>query len=496
MEKLLEITGLSKSFPGVRALDNIDFDLAQGEVHALLGENGAGKSTLVKIITGAYRKDEGVMRVNGRSVDFHTPSEAQQAGIGGIYQEFSQVNTLTVAENIFLGAYPMRWFGVDWAAINREAATLLERFGVDARPTDKLSTLGVATRQMIEILKVVHRKNLKILIMDEPTSALSDAETNLLFEFVRTLQSLGVSIIYISHRLDEIKQICNRITVFKNGSKVSTSLASEMTIDDIVTQMVGSELKDHFPAKSAHADTTILQVTDLSGNGFSNISFAARRGEVLGITGLVGSGKTELLETIFGARAALSGSLTLDGRKITNSSPMEAIRNGIGLLPESRKEQGLNLVMSCLENISLASLDKIAHPFLDLAEEARVAEENFDRLEIRPGDPKNRVVNLSGGNQQKIVLAKWLMRDADILMFDEPTRGIDVGAKFQIYSLIIELARAGKSIIIASSEIDEVTGLCNRALVLRKGEVVKELAGEELNSENIVFSMSGRRNVH
>lgn len=495
MENLLEITGLSKSFPGVRALDGVDFDLREGEVHALLGENGAGKSTLVKIITGAYRKDEGVMRLNGRVVDFHTPSEAQQSGIGGIYQEFSQVNTLTVAENIFLGAYPMRWFGVDWLGINREAGKLLERFGVDAKPTDKLSTLGVATRQMIEILKVVHRKNLKILIMDEPTSALSDAETNLLFEFVRTLQSLGVSIIYISHRLDEIKQICNRITVFKNGSKVSTNLAADMTIDDIVTQMVGSELKDHFPAKSTHAGTEVLQVKDLSGEGFADISFVARRGEVLGITGLVGSGKTELLETVFGARPAISGSLAVDGRVVGNSSPIEAIRNGFGLLPESRKEQGLNLIMSCLENISLASLDKIAHPFLDLAEEARVAEQNFDRLEIRPSDPKNRVVNLSGGNQQKIVLAKWLMRDANILMFDEPTRGIDVGAKYQIYSLIIELARAGKSIIIASSEIDEVIGLCNRALVLRKGELVKELDGDELNSENIVFSMSGRKNV-
>ncbi|MCY0093207.1 sugar ABC transporter ATP-binding protein [Hoeflea ulvae] len=493
---LLEVTGLSKSFPGVRALDNVDFDLVEGEVHALLGENGAGKSTLVKIITGAYRRDEGAMRLNGKPVDFHTPSEAQQAGIGGIYQEFSQVNALTVAENIFLGAYPMRRFGIDWTAINRESARLLEQFGVDANPTDKLSTLGVATRQMIEILKVVHRENLKILIMDEPTSALSDAETRTLFDFVRTLQSMGVSIIYISHRLDEIKQICSRITVFKNGRKVCTSPASDMTIDDIVTQMVGTELKDHFPAKSSHAGDTTLRVSDFCGDGFRNISFTSRQGEVLGITGLVGSGKTELLESIFGARSAASGRLALDDRPISNGSPEEAIANGIGLLPESRKEQGLNLIMSCLGNISLASLDKIAHPFLDLAEETRVAEENFNRLEIRPGDPRNRVVNLSGGNQQKIVLAKWLMRDANILMFDEPTRGIDVGAKFQIYSLIVELARAGKSVIVASSEIDEVIGLCNRALVLRKGEIVKELAGDELNSENVVFSMSGRKHVH
>ena len=491
MGALLTVTGLTKSFPGVLALDDVGFDLMEGEVHALLGENGAGKSTLVKIITGAYRKDKGQIHLNGALVDFRTPAEAQEAGIGGIYQEFSQVNTLTVAENIFLGDYPRGWTGIDWRAMNSGAAELLERFGVNARPTDKLSSLGVATRQMIEILKVVRKDNLKILIMDEPTSALSDGETSTLFEFVRTLQSHGVSIIYISHRLDEIKRICDRITVFKNGQKVSTGAASDMTIDDMVTQMVGSELKDHFPEKCQATETPGLRVTALSGDGFSNVTFSAHRGEVLGITGLVGAGKTELLEAIYGARAVSSGTMELGGAPIKIRSPQEAIATGIGLLPESRKEQGLVLIMSCLNNISLASLDKISHPFLDLKQEARIAEENFGKLEIRPADPRNKVVNLSGGNQQKVVLAKWLMRDCDILMFDEPTRGIDVGAKFQIYSLIIELAKAGKAVIVASSEIEEVVGICNRALVLRKGEMVKELIGDDLSNENIVFSMSG-----
>ncbi|WP_018690426.1 sugar ABC transporter ATP-binding protein [Ahrensia kielensis] len=491
MSKILEIKGVSKQFPGVLALDNIDFDLDEGEVHALLGENGAGKSTLVKIITGAYHRDSGIMTIGGKAVDFQTPAEAKSQGIGGIYQEFSQVNSLSVAENIFLGDYPMKGLFIDWETMNATADELLTRFGVDASATDKLSSLGVATRQMVEILKVVHRENLRILIMDEPTSALSDSETHLLFDFVRTIQATGVAIIYISHRLDEIKQICDRITVFKNGKKMSTNQAQDMSIDAIVTEMVGTELKDHFPPKNISIGDPCIEVCNLSGAGFEDISFTAHKGEVLGITGLVGAGKTEVLISVFGGAPIKSGEIKLNGTVVNIHSPIEAVKNRIGLLPESRKEQGLNLIMSCLENISLASLDKISKPFLDLKLEKEFAEQNFSKLEIRPSNPKNLAENLSGGNQQKVVLSKWLLRDSEVLMFDEPTRGIDVGAKFQIYSLIMELAKAGKTIIVASSEIDEVVGICNRVLVMRRGALVSELSGESLKTEQIVLSMSG-----
>ncbi len=491
MEPLLKVRNVSKQFPGVLALDQVDFDLAPGEVHALLGENGAGKSTLVKIITGAYRLDSGTISIAGNAVHFHSPSDAQAAGIGVIYQEFSLVSSLTVAENIFLGEYPTRRGLIDWNAMNTAATELLTRFGVNALSTDTLSTLGVATRQMIEILKVLRRQNLKILIMDEPTSSLSESEAQTLFGFIGTLREQGVSIIYISHRLDEIKQICDRVTVFRNGKRISTEPARDLSIAEIVTKMIGVDLAEHFPPKSTLEGEVYLDVKNLTGKGFQNISFTARKGEVLGITGLVGAGKSELVETLFGARRFDSGTITLGGKDFKPQTPKQAIKGGMGLLPESRKEQGLVLPLSCAQNISLASLSKISHPFLSLGEEATIADDNFGKLEIRPGDPRNRVVNLSGGNQQKVVLAKWLMRDCQVLLFDEPTRGIDVGAKFQIYSMIVRLAEAGNTVIVASSEIEEISGICNRALVMRKGQIVDELLGSDLSREGILEAIAG-----
>ena len=491
MQSLLKVRNVSKKFPGVLALDDVDFDLAAGEVHALLGENGAGKSTLVKIITGAYRLDSGSLSIDGKEVHFHSPADAQAAGIGVIYQEFSLVSSLSVAENLFLGEYPRRYGLIDWGKMNRDASALLERFGVNAQAQDVLANLGVATRQMIEILKVLRRQNLKILIMDEPTSSLSEAEAQLLFGFIASLRAQGVSVIYISHRLDEIKQICDRVTVFRNGKRISTEAAKDLSIADIVTKMIGAELAEHYPVKTAEPGEVLLQVDALSGPGFADISFAARKGEVLGITGLVGAGKSELVETIFGARQPTKGSMYLKDEAFAPKSPKQAIARGIGLLPESRKEQGLVLALSCAHNISLASLDKISTPFLALGAEAANAEDSFAKLEVRPGDPRNRVVNLSGGNQQKVVLAKWLMRDCQVLLFDEPTRGIDVGAKFQIYSMIVKLAEAGNTIIVASSEIEEISGICNRALVMRKGKIVEELTGDALNRERVLAAIAG-----
>lgn len=491
MQTVLESKRISKRFPGVLALDNVDFDLQKGEVHALLGENGAGKSTLVKIITGAYTKDEGEIFINGQEVNFQSPIDAREAGIGIIYQEFSQVPTLTVAENIFLGDYPYLNGIIDWKSLNANADELLKRFGVNARPTDILSRLGVATRQMIEILKVVRREDLEILIMDEPTSALTAGETEHLFEFVRNLKAHNVSMIYISHRLDEIKRICDRVTIFKNGQKVITENVDQLSIDDIVALMVGQELKDHYPEKAKAAGTPMLEVSSINGFGFNDISFTAHKGEVLGITGLVGSGKSETMEAIFGASRIRSGTVKVNGETVTFRSPKDAISKGIGLIPESRKEQGLVLILSNLFNISLASLKRLAAPILRLQQEKMEANQLIQDLEVRPPLLLSPVMNLSGGNQQKIVIAKWLMRNCDILIFDEPTRGIDVGAKFQIYSLIIELANMGKCIIVSSSEIEEVIGICNRALIMKDSRIINELQGSSLNKETVIACMNG-----
>ena len=494
MNTLLEARGVTKKFPGVLALDHVDFNLQQGEVHAILGENGAGKSTLVKIITGAYTKDSGKITIDGKIINFSSPADAQDAGIGIIYQEFSQINTLSVAENIYLGRYPKKRGCLDWGKMRHDAAELLERFHVNAHPCDILGTLGVATRQMVEILKAIHKQGIKVLIMDEPTSALSDVEIEMLFDFIRKIKNQNVSVIYISHRLDEIKKISDRSTILRNGKNVLTTNSDEMAIDDIVSHIVGRDLKDHYPEKPVAAnDDDILKVENLTGRGFSGITLKARCGEILGITGLLGAGKTEVLQAIYGARRGYKGKIYIKGKEVSIRSPRDANRHGIGLIPESRREQGLILVLSNLFNISLASLRKLSAPFLRLKEERKKGKKLIKDLEVRPDDPFKLVRDLSGGNQQKIVLAKWLMRDCDILFFDEPTRGIDVGAKYQTYSIIYELAKAGKCIVISSSEVEEIVGTCNRVLVMKDGKIVEELIGSEINNEMIVRSMSAEK---
>lgn len=488
MASLLELRQVSKRFPGVLALDAIDFDLGYGEVHALLGENGAGKSTMVKIITGAYRRDSGRVTVDGQQVIFNSPSDAQKAGIGVIFQEFSLVDSLSVAENLFLGCYPMKAGFVDWSSMSRLAAEQLKLFNIDIEPSETLSSLGVANKQMVEILKVLRRDGLKILVLDEPTSSLSDAESQALFGFIRELKKQGVSIIYISHRLDEIKQICDQVTVFRNGRVVGSKDAGSISISTMVEMMTGSVLDDQYPKKLNVAYDECIVVDGLSGPGFEDVSFSASKGEVLGITGLVGAGKSEVIETIFGVRQPTQGCITIEGEVYTAESPQKAIDHGIGLLPENRKTQGLVLSMSCANNITLASLDSA---LLSLAEENSSACKKFVELEIRPNDPLNEVVNLSGGNQQKIVLAKWLERNCRILLFDEPTRGIDVGAKFQIYSIIREQAALGKTVIMASSEIEEIVGICDRVAVMRNGKIVGFHEKSDVTRESILETIAG-----
>jgi ribose transport system ATP-binding protein len=469
---------VSKGFPGVQALDQVSFELRRGEIHALLGENGAGKSTFVKIVTGAYQRDSGQIEIYGTPAHFTSPSDAYNAGVGAVFQEFSLVPNLSVAENIFLGEWPRRSGLVDWGLMNSQATALLTQFGVQATCDDALGKLGIATRQMIEILKACRKPHIRILILDEPTSALSDGETDTLFQFLRVLKQRGVSMIYISHRLGEIQRICDRITVFRNGKNIETCSARDVQVETIVRMMVGRSMTDRFPPKPATARPGGLVVAGLTTKKLRSISFDARRGEILGVAGLIGAGKTELLRAIFGADANESGAISLDGDPIEIRDPRDAIAHGFGFLPESRKDHGLIMTSNNIVNISLAALKQFAAPFLDLKRERSDATKWMNDVDVRPSDPDYMVSNLSGGNQQKIILARWLMAQTSVLLFDEPTRGIDVGAKYQIYAIMAELARKGCCVIVASSEGEELVGICNRVLIMSKGAIVATFEGD------------------
>lgn len=487
---VLRASGITKQFPGVLALSNVSFDLLQGEVHGLMGENGAGKSTFIKILTGAYQKDQGEIEIDGTSVDFSSPSDANEAGIAVIYQEFSQVNTLTVAENIFLGCCPMKGPFVDWRKMNEEAHALLVKFGVKAHPQDRLDSLGVATRQMVEILKALKNTGVRVLIMDEPTASLGDADTERLFSFIGALKAAGVAIIYISHRLNEIGKICDRVTVFRNGELIDTVSAVNLQVEEIVSMMLGRKMADLYPAKEYGFGPVVLRVQNLVSNRVNGVSLEARQGEILGISGLVGAGKTELLQTIFGENQRQAGSIEVNGKSVGLNSPRQAIACGIALIPESRKEQGLVLMLDVVKNTSLASLGTLGWPLLRLAVEREKVQNVVDSVELKAANLDGRVANLSGGNQQKVVLAKWLMHGSRVLLFDEPTRGVDVGAKFQIYQLIIAMAKAGATVVVASSEVEEIAGICHRVLILRAGQCVGELSGGDVTTENILTRMT------
>jgi ribose transport system ATP-binding protein len=485
---VLVATGIKKSFPGVVALDGVNFALKPGEIHALLGENGAGKSTFVKILTGVYVKEAGSLELDGKTVDFRAPAEALAAGIRVVFQELSQVRNLSVAENIFMGQWPTHRQLVDWRRMHADAAELLGRFKINAKPGDRLGALGLGTRQMIEIVKGCRHSQIKVLILDEPTSALSDHETETLFEFLRGLKGRGISVIYISHRLAEIQRLCDCLTVFRNGRNVGSSRVDSIAVPEIIRMMVGRTLADRFPPKPQVSGDQGLSVKGLVSEKLKSVSFSVRRGEIVGLAGLIGAGKTELLRAIFGADLAAAGSCQLDSRKILIKSPRRAAALGFGYLPESRKEEGLVMVANNRVNISAASLDRLATPFLRLRQEKREAAGLMRRLDVRPGALNNLVANLSGGNQQKVVLARWLMTKAAILLFDEPTRGIDVGARYEIYSLMGELARNQCCILVASSDVEELVGICNRIIVLAKGRIVREFSGSEIDEEAVLHA--------
>jgi ribose transport system ATP-binding protein len=490
MPALISVEDVSKTFPGVRALSGVRFELMPGEVHAVMGENGAGKSTLMKILAGVYTRDSGTILYNGTPVDFTSPREAQAAGIGIIHQELQLMNHLTVAQNIFIGREPKRAFGLllDEDKLNRQAWALLEHMNLSLDPRTVVGGLTVAKQQMVEIAKALSF-NSRVLIMDEPTAALNNTEIAELFKMIRELKGRGVGVVYISHKIDELKQISDRVTVLRDGEYVGTVPTETTSIDTIISMMVGRKLSDA-PLHAAHAlrNEIALEVKDLNcGPMVRNVSFALRRGEILGFAGLMGAGRTEVARAVFGADRVQSGEVVVLGRRVSIRTPKQAVAAGIGYLSEDRKRYGLAVGMDVSANVVMANLSKfLSYGFLRKRQIRETVTQFIKLLNIRTPSATQEVKLLSGGNQQKIVVAKWLARDCDILFFDEPTRGIDVGAKAEIYKLLRGLADEGKAIVMISSELPEILRMSDRIVVMCEGRVTGELMAEEATQERIM----------
>jgi ribose transport system ATP-binding protein len=491
---ILQMKGIAKRYPGVVALDGVDLEVRRGEVHILLGENGAGKSTLMKILAGAVQRDAGTIALDGRECELATPRAAQTAGVSIIYQEFNLVPHLTVAENIFLGREPRGPVPglIGTARLRADAARLLRELEVAIDPGAVVADLGVAEQQMVEVAKALSVEA-KILVLDEPTSALSDKEIAQLFKVIRALRARGVALIYISHRMEELFQIGDRVTVMRDGRYIATREIPQTTLPELVSLMVGRDLTEHFPKKPVAPGEELLRVEHLSRAGvLHDISLTLRRGEVVGLAGLMGSGRTELARAIFGADPVTAGRVTVKGREVKVGSPRQAIGLGLGLLTEDRKRQGLVLCLDIRANTCLASVDRFsAAGVVDGRRETAAAQKLTADLRVKTPGLHQRVVNLSGGNQQKVVLAKWLCCEADILIFDEPTRGIDVGSKVEIYQLINRLAAEGKAILMISSELPEILGMSDRILVMNRGRIAGEFTAAEATQEKILHCALG-----
>jgi rhamnose transport system ATP-binding protein len=494
MQAVLSLEHVSKSFPGVKALDDVQFDVRAGEVHALLGENGAGKSTLIKIVSGLYEPDSGTMRLDGEAVRFASPHDAQRAGIATMYQELLLFPELTVAENVFMGHAPRTRLGsLDWGAMRAETLQLLASLDIhDLDPSRIVGALSVGNRQRVEIAKALSQ-NARILIMDEPTAALTEADVERLFAIVRLLRERGVGIVYISHRLEEVFVLADRVTVLRDGQYVGTRQVAETSEDALITMMVGRTIENLFPKLDARIGEPLLEVRDLGCKGlFRGVSLALRAGEIVGLAGLVGSGRSELAQAIFGINPADAGTIRLEGRAVQIRSPGEAKRLGIAYVPEDRGTQGLIRPMRLRENISLAVLRQVTRGlFIDRRAETELAERSIRQFNIRASSTEQVVEKLSGGNQQKVVLGKWLATRPRVLIMDEPTRGIDVGAKAEIHRLMSALAQEGLAVLMISSELPEIMGMSDRILVMREGALVAGFAREDATQEVIAGAMMG-----
>ncbi|MGO9310290.1 MAG: sugar ABC transporter ATP-binding protein [Spirochaetia bacterium] len=494
-EVILEVEGVSKSFPGVKALDQVSFDLRKGEVHALVGENGAGKSTLMKILSGVYQADEGTIRFKGAEVRFRDSTHARDAGIGIIYQELNLIPHLSVAANIFIGREPLtRLKTLDEKKMNEQAVSILGRLNLRIDPTITLNRLPISKQQMVEIAKSLSFDS-EVLIMDEPTSALTESEIDELFRVIHTLRDRGVAIIYISHRLEELKHIVDRISIFRDGRYVSTDEYSSITMEEIVNRMVGRKLENKFPVRrNVPSKEKILEIRNIVRTDvLHDISFDLYRGEILGFAGLMGAGRSELARAIFGADSIDSGEVVMNGKRLPVLSPSESIKAGIAYLSENRKQEGLAVKMQLAENVTLANVGGVSGSLgvISRRRELQACERYVDELAIRTPSLLQVVNNLSGGNQQKVVVAKWLFCDSKILIFDEPTRGIDVGTKFAIYELIERLAREGVGVIMISSELPEIMGMTDRVLVLHEGRLEATLVTKDTTQEEILNYAAG-----
>ena len=484
---VLEARNISKSFPGVKALDDVNLCIEKGKVHALMGENGAGKSTLMKILMGLLPPDSGKIYLRGNRVSFSSAHDALKAGISMIHQELMPFPNLSVAENIFMGNEPTKFLGwIDKRKMYRDAVLLMERLGARIKVTRMMNELSVAEMQMVEIAKAVSNKS-QIIIMDEPTSAIAEKEVATLFKLIYDLKQQDLSIIYISHKMDEILKISDTITVMRDGKYIGTYDKFEVDQAKLISLIVGRELSTVFEKKDGRFGETLLSVQGLAGSKFKNISFHVKKGEIIGLAGLMGSGRTEIVNALFGIEKIIEGEIQIRGKKVKINSPRMAMKHGLGLVSEDRKKFGLVLKLSVKHNISLASLRKIkARLFLDFRKENRIVEQQIINFKIKTPS-RNQIVNhLSGGNQQKVVLAKVLLNEPEIIILDEPTRGIDIGAKMEIYSLITQLALAGKAIIMVSSELPEIIGMSDRILVIHNGILKAELTNAEASPELIM----------
>lgn len=490
---LLRMAGVSKSFPGVRALTDVQFDLFPGEVHALMGENGAGKSTLIKMLAGVHGPDSGSIEIEGRAVTIDSPQRAADLGIAVIHQELNLAPNLTVAQNLALGQEPRnRWGLLDHPRIRREAWDKLSRVGVDLDPDTPVARLSVGMQQVVEIARAV-AQNARILVLDEPTAALSEAEAQRLFELVAEMRDYGMGLVYISHRMEEVYRLADRVTVFRDGEWVDTSPRADLRPEDIVSRMVGRQFTNLYSRRRQVPGEAVLQAHGIEdGNGTGPLDLTLRAGEVVGLAGLIGAGRTEAARMLFGAERARSGQILLDGRPVALRSPRDAVRHRIGLVPESRKEQALFLQMAIRDNIIVTGLDQLSDfGVLRGGRIARSVDHHVAALQVRCSSPAQHVGQLSGGNQQKVVLARWLAIAPRVLLLDEPTRGVDVGAKHEIYKIIDQLAADGVAVLVVSSDLPEVLGISDRILVMRGGGVVAEMTHEEATEETVMLHATG-----